>query len=155
MQQQSSVASRCCLSGLADFIADVAGMWTRSRPLARPSQAFTFGRMELPLLPIAFPASRLVAFATSKPFAGGLHRSRSVGLTAFAVGKSFSPFPKWLKSQTAQVISVVANGDYRDWVPAGWRELRGSSSCSSCRLSVAAAGSGIIFFLRETGWKKV
>jgi hypothetical protein len=85
------------LQWLADFIADVAGMWTRSRPLARPSRAFTFGRMEFPLLPIAFPASRLVAFTTSKPFAGGLHRSRSVGLTAFAVGKSFSPFPKWLK----------------------------------------------------------
>jgi hypothetical protein len=57
-------------------------LWTRSRPLARPSRAFTFGRI---------------------PFAGGLHRSRSVGLTAFAVGKSFSPFPKWLKSRTAQV----------------------------------------------------
>src|SRR5579862_8809781 len=25
--------------------------WTRSLPLARPSRAFTFGRMELPLLP--------------------------------------------------------------------------------------------------------
>ncbi len=49
--------------------------WTRSRPLARPSRAF----------------------------AGGLHRSCSVGLTAFAAGKSFSPFPKWLKSQAAQV----------------------------------------------------
>ena len=37
------------------------------------------------------------------PFAGGLLRSRSVGLAAFAAGKSFSPLPKWLKSQTAQV----------------------------------------------------
>jgi hypothetical protein len=27
----------------------------------------------------------------------GLARSRSVGLKAFAVGKSFSPFPEWLK----------------------------------------------------------
>jgi hypothetical protein len=34
----------------------------------------------------------------------GLARARSVGLAAFAIGKSFSPFPKWLKSQTAQVV---------------------------------------------------
>ena len=56
--------------------------WTRLRPLAWSLRAFTFGRI---------------------PFADGLHRSRSVGLTAFAIGKSFSPFPQWLKSQTAQV----------------------------------------------------
>jgi len=55
-------------------------LWTRSRPLARPSRAFAFSQI---------------------PFAGGLHRSRSVGLAAFAVGKSFSPLPKWLKSQAA------------------------------------------------------
>ena len=40
------------------------------------------------------------------PFAGGLLRSRSVGLAAFACGKSFSPLPKWLKSQAAQVRAV-------------------------------------------------
>ena len=40
------------------------------------------------------------------PFAGGLLRFRSVGLSAFAAGKSFSPLPKWLKSQTAQVQSI-------------------------------------------------
>jgi len=34
------------------------------------------------------------------PFAGGLLRARSVGLSAFAVGKSFSHLPKLLKSQT-------------------------------------------------------
>jgi hypothetical protein len=43
------------------------------------------------------------------PFAGGLLRSRSVGLTAFASGKSFSAFPKCLKSQTAQVPRSSAN----------------------------------------------
>jgi hypothetical protein len=31
---------------------------------------------------------------------------RSVGLPAFAKGKSFSPLPKWLKSQVAQICFV-------------------------------------------------
>ena len=53
---------------------------TRSLPLARPSRASGFGQI-----------------------AGGLLHSRSVGLAAFAIRKSFSPLPKWLKSQAAQV----------------------------------------------------
>ena len=36
----------------------------------------------------------------------GLARARFIGLAAFAFGKSFSPLPKWLKSQTAQVRVV-------------------------------------------------
>ena len=55
---------------------------TRSRPLAQPAAGFRLCRTL---------------------FAGGLHRSRSVGLTAFASGKSFSAFPKCLKSQASQV----------------------------------------------------
>ena len=50
-----------------------------------------------------FPRIGIVAVATCKPFAGGLLHSRSVGLAAFAWGESFSPLPKWLKSQAAQV----------------------------------------------------
>jgi hypothetical protein len=70
--------------------------------------------MELPLLPIVAQVKDC-CFATRKPFAGGLHRSRSVGLTAFAVGKSFSSFPKWLKSQAAQVsaFEFVLIGEIR------------------------------------------
>jgi hypothetical protein len=43
------------------------------------------------------------------PFTGGIHRSRTVGLTAFASGKSFSAFPKCLKSQPVQVVSYLAS----------------------------------------------
>jgi hypothetical protein len=50
-----------------------------------------------------FPIIGTVAFATTKPFAGGLLHSRSVGLTAFAIRKSFSQLPKLLKSLAAQV----------------------------------------------------
>src|SRR5579862_9911269 len=84
-------------------------LWTHSLPLARPSRAFTFGRMELPLLR-SVSQDWMVAVATCKPFGGGLLHSRSVGLTAFAWGESFSPLPKWLKSQAAQVTLFTLSG---------------------------------------------
>jgi plasmid stabilization system protein ParE len=102
-------------AGLGDELLDEIRRvvrWLEEEPERRPFYYRDFRR----LLTRRFPYKlfyrvegdrvivfRIVAHATCKPFAGGLHRSRSVGLTAFAVGKSFSPFPKWLKSQAAQV----------------------------------------------------
>jgi hypothetical protein len=50
-----------------------------------------------------FPHGEWPLLRSANLFTGGLHRSHSVGLTAFASGKSFLAFPKCLKSQTAQV----------------------------------------------------
>ena len=50
MQQQASITQHLQL--LPDFITHMAGVLTRSRPLTRPLRAFTFGRMEFPLLPM-------------------------------------------------------------------------------------------------------
>ena len=44
------------------------GPMTRSLPLARPSRASTFGRMDLPILQMVSPENE-VAIATGKPFA--------------------------------------------------------------------------------------
>src|SRR5579862_934530 len=57
---------------------------THSLPLVRPSRACGFAHI---------------------PFAGGLLHSRSVGRNGLCCRKSFSPLPKWLKSQAAQVPS--------------------------------------------------
>ena len=73
-------------SGWKDFAHGCCRGWswlTRSRPLAR-SPGDLWLRHIL--------------------FAGGLLRSRSVGLTAFAGAKSFSQLPKLLKSQAAQMF---------------------------------------------------
>jgi hypothetical protein len=40
----------------------------------------------------------------------GSFAPRSVGLAAFAYGKSFSAFPKYLKSQPAQIVMGGVNG---------------------------------------------
>src|SRR5579862_6930388 len=55
-------------------------LWTHSLPLARPSRAFTFGRMELPLLR-SVSQDWMVAVATCKPFAA----SQAAQVTMFTM----------------------------------------------------------------------
>jgi hypothetical protein len=43
--------------------------------------------------------------------------SRSVGLTAFAVGKSLSPFPQWFKSITDGAHAAMMNAIRHDETP--------------------------------------
>ena len=50
------------------------------------------------LVGVTLPGQVVSIYICQTPFAGGLLHSRSVGLTAYASGKSFSPFPKRLKS---------------------------------------------------------
>src|SRR5258708_2539751 len=85
------------------------------------------------------------------PSAGGLHRSRSVGLSAFAVGKAFSPLPKWLKSQAAEVP--------RGEGMAAARVVVRRVLLQTQRLEIRchAAGDGLIEdrVPHRTGWKPV
>ena len=78
-----------------------------------------------------FPNIEAVAYATCKPFAGGLLRSHSVGRNGLCYRKSFSQLPKLLKSQAAQVQDLQSDFSGRD------------SSHKICSVIFSESGTGV------------
>ena len=90
------------------------------------------------------------------PLAGGLLHSRSVGLTAFAIRKSFSQLPKLLKSQAAQVdyYEYYTNLRYLCYLCSKFENGRGRSV--RCQIlfaqRVPAVRFAVAFLSTYAGW---